>query len=627
MEIEFTNEQLEVIKHDCARHCVVRAGPGTGKSLTVVALAQRIANEKNDEKIKFLTFTRAATSELAKKISSSNSLVITPSTIHSFAMSILMLNQDLLYIPLPLRIPSEYETSKIIYKYIKSKCRIRMDKIPKLIRLMASKWESLMVDQSIEFNSQERTNFQIAFDSAVKIFGFTLLAQLPELLRMMINENGTIKGLDLKFLIVDEYQDLNKCEEKLLNILQSKGITIFAVGDEDQSIYSFRHAHPAGIRNFESTFTPADRYDLSICHRCPNNLIQWSQHVIQSDSQRSQKPTPTSLSTNSASIHLLKFKGEKSEAKGVAKIIAYLINKKQFKAEEILVLTRTDSKDHFTRGIKEYLKSKEIAIYDSKEFARSLESENVIKLFALLRLLDNINDSLAWATLIQGSSLDAITYQADINGIDFANAVLNEINNNFPTIRNNKMKNLLITTKNLIDIYKEQVKKLNITEWGRWIVDNGNIILSCDISPELTKLLFEVDKRIDNKNASLGYYLSQVVPILKDLANEQQNGVRFMTMQSSKGITVRATFIVGVDNELIPNPFGDFNEERRLLYVAMTRAQEILILTWAGRRKGPQARSGRLNVSGQRNYSVFLQNGPVDSEDGDDFIKNLKNNF
>ncbi|HEV7424411.1 MAG TPA: UvrD-helicase domain-containing protein, partial [Candidatus Paceibacterota bacterium] len=108
--MEFTQEQKKIIAHDHTRNGVVRAGPGTGKSATVVALAERLSQEGSVNGVKFLTFTRAATAELAKKVGSALGLTIKPSTIHSFAIFLLMKNQDALPTQLPIRIPTDYET-------------------------------------------------------------------------------------------------------------------------------------------------------------------------------------------------------------------------------------------------------------------------------------------------------------------------------------------------------------------------------------------------------------------------------------------------------------------------------------------------------------------------------------
>jgi superfamily I DNA/RNA helicase len=98
-------------------------------------------------------------------------------------------------------------------------------------------------------------------------------------------------------------------------------------------------------------------------------------------------------------------------------------------------------------------------------------------------------------------------------------------------------------------------------------------------------------------------------------------GVRIMTMTSAKGLTVRATIMVGLEEGIIPMPNGDLQEERRLLYVAMTRSKEHLFGTWALRRRGPTARSGAPRVAQRRNLTNFLRGGPVTSQDGTEYLR------
>jgi len=94
-----------------------------------------------------------------------------------------------------------------------------------------------------------------------------------------------------------------------------------------------------------------------------------------------------------------------------------------------------------------------------------------------------------------------------------------------------------------------------------------------------------------------------------------------MTMIGSKGLTVRATIVAGVDDGIIPREDADPNEERRLLYVAMTRAKQFLFCTWAGRRAGPTARAGGQNARDWRQHSHFFDGGPVRSQDGPAYLK------
>lgn len=93
-----------------------------------------------------------------------------------------------------------------------------------------------------------------------------------------------------------------------------------------------------------------------------------------------------------------------------------------------------------------------------------------------------------------------------------------------------------------------------------------------------------------------------------------------MSMASSKGLTVRATIVAAVENDIIPRPEAPMDEERRLLYVAMTRATEYLFLTWARSRRGPTAHSGRGRANSRRHHSRFLDGGSVQSQDGNAYL-------
>ena len=96
-----------------------------------------------------------------------------------------------------------------------------------------------------------------------------------------------------------------------------------------------------------------------------------------------------------------------------------------------------------------------------------------------------------------------------------------------------------------------------------------------------------------------------------------------MTMVGSKGLTVKATIVLGVDNDLVPRPDCDYAEERRILYVGMTRSTDALFLTWVNRRRGPGARAGNPNT-GRRTFCEFLRGGPMESQDGEEFIYTAK---
>src|SRR5262249_8450732 len=139
------------------------------------------------------------------------------------------------------------------------------------------------------------------------------------------------------------------------------------------------------------------------------------------------------------------------------------------------------------------------------------------------------------------------------------------------------------------------------------------------ISNQFRELLTKIDERVEPVD-DLGRYLGQITPIAKDIALEKSDKVRIMTLAGSKGLTVKATIIAGLETGFIPMDDCDLAEERRLLFVGMTRAEEFLYGTCARRRRGPTARMGRAQVQDRRQLSNLIGGGPVESQDGQDYL-------
>jgi superfamily I DNA/RNA helicase len=155
--------------------------------------------------------------------------------------------------------------------------------------------------------------------------------------------------------------------------------------------------------------------------------------------------------------------------------------------------------------------------------------------------------------------------------------------------------------------------------WGNWIADLFGDDPDIQISDECRNLLTKIDARVEPVD-DLGRYLGQITPIAKDIALEKSDRVRIMTLAGSKGLTVKATIIAGVETGIIPMDDCDPSEERRLLFVGMTRAEEYLFGTWARRRRGPTARMGRMQVQERRQLSTLLGGGPVESQDSQAYL-------
>jgi DNA helicase-2/ATP-dependent DNA helicase PcrA len=630
MAFELTPEQLEVIKHKLPGHGRLLAGPGTGKSTTAIALLEKLLDDHNGQiKLKFITFTRASALELATKLSKSKASSVSPSTIHSFALSILLQNPGCAPFPLPLRIPNSYEDKNLIRPYLADKIGINLKEYNALVTEMSAKWESLDPQESTQIDPQIRARFIGAFNDHRRMFGYTLIDEIPDLARKALLNNDNLKGIDYNLLIVDEYQDLNACELEFLKLLSNKSVSIFSCGDDDQSIYRSRKAHPQGIRNFLNDYNTTNDYKLTICQRSPKKIIDWSQSVIQGDTEREPRNPPSYKDGAPDGVAaLLQFGSEITEANNIASLIVWLSKVKKIPLSEILIVSRTDRYGQFTKPIKEALTKLGIECSKGKTFEEILNEEKNRICLALLRLFINRKDSLALWTLIEAydgigpTFINYLISKSTENGTKFGETFLKLSEGNFVDVPTN-FRNKIIAFWNGTKIYLENMTLTaeKQSQWGKQIIeqmDKGALPV-CD--DDLKEILKYMDKSSEEE-ISLDRYLSQIAPLSKDYMRISNNGVRFMTITSSKGLTSKVTIVLGVDNDLIPHPKADRAEERRLLYVAMTRPTDYLFLTWANIRRGSQARSGNENTR-RRFYSDFLSVGSVESQNGIEYVKSL----
>jgi DNA helicase-2/ATP-dependent DNA helicase PcrA len=625
--MELTEEQKKVLSHTLPGHARVLAGPGTGKSTTAIALLKKIVEESEGKvRVKFLTFSRATTLELAAKLSPELFALVKPSTVHSFSISTLLKNPGAANLPLPLRIPDEFERKQIIVPQLADIMGVNPTKISELITEMSAKWESLDPEELPNVTPEERARFSGIFSTHRNTYGYTLLDELPDLLRRAMLVHQDLEGFDFDLLVVDEYQDLNACELELLKLISQRGVSIIGIGDDDQSIYSKRKAHPAGIRNFLEDFNTESDYKLTIAQRSPKKILRWAEYVIMGDPFRTPRPALTfKESAIDGTAELLQFKSEQSEAKGIARLIQTLVVK-GVPVEEILVLSMSDRYGNFTNPIREELVKLNIKANTIQDYFEDL---NVRKLLSIFHLSENTTDSLGWATAIKlypglGSAVhNTIFSLAEAQGVRFGEVLKKEAAAGFPsftTVQRRKMIELNLEVEKILS--KISIPEEKKMDWGNWIIEQSEIE-NLPVLPESFKdILRALDQSFRKADDSRNFntYFPQLQPSIKDLTKSKSDGVRFMTLGGSKGLTVQATIVVGVDHDLLLRPDVSSAEARRLLYVGMTRPKEYLFLTWVSRRRGPQARVGNTNI-GRRNFSDFLQSGPVDSRDGVDYLK------
>ncbi len=624
-----TEEQNAIISHEVGRHARIIAGPGTGKSATMIAW---LAHHKPN-RARLLTFTRAATSELVQKLRAHEHIEFDrPSTIHAFCIAVLLRNGGVGEFPRPFRMADDGETDNIVEPTLSQRLGIPKRDVEKLFSELSANWESLNPAEPTNVSAAARARFMGGWREHRKIMGYALLSELPFALRNALRDHPDLEGVDYGVLVVDEYQDLNACDLDVLRRIAARGCAIIATGDDDQSIYSFRKAHPQGIRNFLDEYPGAAAYPLTLTRRCSRNIVNWANFVIQGDPGR--PPDRAALQCTDdvidGEVGLLGFSGNTSEARGIARLVHHLIVDCKVPADEILILVRSDHNGQFTQPIKSELQRRNIPFSDPGEVREILAETKNRHILSILRLRINPEDSLAWASLLHLTSglgegfFNYIYDQAHTAGITFGNALLSSYRSGFPglsTVLGPRASRLIEETTARVNAIQVPAT-LPDAGWGSWIAGLFSAQDDLCISEGFRKLLTAIDTRIE-KTDELDRYLGQINPIAKDIALEKNGRVRIMTLAGSKGLTVKATIIAGLETGLIPMDDCDPSEERRLLYVGMTRSEEYLFGTWARMRRGPTARMGRTFPHGRRQLSELINGGPVAAVDGPQLLDRI----
>ena len=428
------------MEHDPHAPGRIFAGPGTGKSRTCVEYLAKLVKAGNALRVRMLTFTRATTKEFTQRLTAAElgGKVLTPSTIHGFALSVLTRMRDA-DLPEPLRIPDAWENKHLVRPHLadllnrrghtdRTGRRITPSTVEDLELSMAAGWQSLDPSRgTYPVDDPLRLAYLGQWERHRRAFGYVLLAELPyQAKRIVENLEARDYGVDL--LLVDEYQDLNAADIGFFKALADRGVTIVAIGDDDQSIYSWREAAPQGIRQFPTEFGARDDYPLTISQRCGTSIIAIAQAVIAKATDRPEKVRLTARpGAPEGACNLLRFANGDAEATGVAATIADRLAE-GIAASEIAVLVRS-SIPAWTHPLRAALEERGIKL-SSIDWAKEALAERSLRQGRALALLAvNIEDSLAWWSLMFlergiGKALSMAVYDDIRAGETFGTALL-----------------------------------------------------------------------------------------------------------------------------------------------------------------------------------------------------------
>ena len=436
-------------------------------------------------------------------------------------------------------------------------------------------------------------------------------------------------------LLVDEYQDLNRCDLAVVEHIASRDVELFIAGDDDQSIYGFRKAHPEGIRRFPDDYTNASTIELEICKRCDEDILDIGLFVAQQDPRRVEKAIHTEFGTAKGEVALLRFDEQYSEAQGIADLCRALVNERGLNPSDILILLRADRNGVFSNQIREKFDGTGIPIAASTEAGGPFDTSNGRSFLAFLRLAHNRNDSLAWRSLFRtwcegvGPGATKSIYElARQRGDNFAQTVIAA--HAEPSILPSNHRSRLTTAIGNVITRLDGMFPPETLEQCQTFGD----LLEGVLLPAATGLITDPEERqavVDKLQNTVG--ASQAVSIegliraisvtSDDIEQEiHDDKVNILSMHRAKGLTAEAVIIVAAEDEYIPGRAHgeEIDDERRLLYVSLTRATHNLFVTYCDKRIGQQTHTGRNSGDSSRSLTQFLVDSPHTPRDGKTYI-------
>ena len=636
------DDQKHAASHD-GQNARLLAGPGTGKTFTLRARVEYLVLDKKvePEAITALTFTRAAAGELRGRVDRAleGKFATRPhiATLHSFALRTLLRNAKLIdALPQPLRVADDWEERHIVVEDLKAIIKAKdIDEIRDHLRDLSADWETLRADGG-KSDLKADPKFVGAWQQHRNAYGYTLRSELVYQLKKAMEQRTDLKlHGEIKHLLVDEYQDLNACDLSVIRRLSALKAGLYVAGDDDQSIYGFRHADPAGIKSFDTEYKPSTDLPLGTCVRCDRAIMDIARFVANLDPGRIDKPWGPRKDAGDGEVHLLGFENGGEEVSGIASLCRYLIDEKGYAPDDILILIRSDRGVAFSAPLAEKMKAAGVPFYVNVSAASALDTPSGRALLSFIRLAVEAGDSLAWRALLEvrknkvgDITIAGLTKAAITSGKSFAQ-VLKETaeQKDSPTALKTEygvLSGLLAQVKAIIgdaeaalpaEQLRENVAKVAATVKAGGIAD-------------LDEAAAHITAVAENGEAASFKEILAVLA-MANAAPEQELGrgaVNLLTMHKAKGLSSRVVIVMTCEDQYLPGRYESGlqeGDERRLLYVSLTRAKERLFITYAQKRLGQQRHTGRDSGKKERRLTRYLKDAPLTATPGVDFVTNL----
>lgn len=577
--------------------CLVIAGAGSGKTKVLTTrIANLIENGVKPYNILAITFTNKAAGEMRERVNNIiNAHDAFIGTFHSFGLKIIRENSALFNLTSAFTLIDTEDQTSIIKKimkdinitdkmispaFIKSKISFIKNNMlsdSEIANFLISENEKIAVKIYYEYEKILKRNNTLDFDD--------LLKKPVELFNS--NKDVLEKYQDkFKYILIDEYQDTNEVQYKLVKLLSKKYLNLFVVGDPSQSIYAFRGANYQNILNFEKDFKGCTVIKLPQNYRSTQTILDAANEVISHNKQRKDLDLFSDLGQG-VKIKYIRTFNDSMENKRVVDEIQKLYEE-GYNRKDMAIFYRTNAQ---SRSIEDALVKANIPykVFGSFYFYKRKEIKDLL---AYLKLIANPSDDVSLERVINepkrkigDKTIENLREKAKSLNISMFEAI--------DSGKELEFKNLIL---NLIEISKDTSitglidKTLELSKMKETYENDKS--LESDIRLENLMEFRSVSETYEKEtgNVNLSDFLMEV-SLVSDAAEYSldSDAVTLMTVHSAKGLEFKVVFIIGLEENIMPISKAlyddeELEEERRLMYVAITRAKEKLYLLNAGRR-------------------------------------------
>ena len=614
--------QLDAVMHKDGPALII-AGPGSGKTRVITSRIAWLINNENIpiQEIAALTFTNKAANEMKNRIF--HMLNIPPikflpniGTFHSFCAYLIRENHNILNLDKNFAIYDSYDQTAVIKRTLDE---LNLDtKLykPRVVLSIISGAKS-KIQNPETYQKNISTAYAKNIYEIYKIYQQKLIQSnaldFDDLLMKtfeMLNSNQEISNIyqsKYKYLLIDEFQDTNLIQYSIAKLIANKTNNIFVVGDPDQSIYSWRNADITNILNFKSDYNKSKIIYLNKNYRSSQNIIDASQSVI-SENATNYSRQITSVNEKGNLIISIESYDENEEAEIISREINSIISSDKIQLKDIAIMYRTNAQ---SRAFEHYLSSLQIP-YQLVGGTRFYQRQEIKDIIAYLRLNLNLHDDTSLLRIINiptrgigKSTIDKIILYANQSNISVFDAatILSNINEDveISKILSSGPKKNVKSFLNLITDINNKSKTFSVEEIITYIFDKTNYknyLLGSLTNPEerlenIEELVSSINNfESENEEDKINLFLESVSLINDvDHLNDEQDKLTLITLHQSKGLEFDSVFLTGLEDGTLPHVLSfesdsEMEEERRLMYVGITRAKRRLYLSRVFKRGG-----------------------------------------